>query len=225
MNNKNKSKDRREEIEFRILESKGHALRDHELMEMFLSATHDRDEARVIAKRLMDSYKGIGRLLGQEMDDLKTTEGVTDSTVAVIQGANTLVNRVLREKIEKGPLIDNWEKLTDYLRVNIGYSERENLKVLFLNKGCYLIGEETYVGSASQIPIFIMEIIRKIALKRATSIIISHNQPGGTVKPSERDKAMTKKLASVCDNAGIELIDHVIVTGEGYYSFKRNRLL
>jgi DNA repair protein RadC len=59
MNNKNKSKDRREEIEFRALVSKGNALLDHEIIETFLSGAHDGVEASIIAERLMDRFKGI----------------------------------------------------------------------------------------------------------------------------------------------------------------------
>ncbi len=77
-NNKNK-----EEIEFRILESKGKALLDREIMETFLSAVHERPQAQEIAKNLVNSYTGVGRILGREMDDLKVIEGVTDYAVAM----------------------------------------------------------------------------------------------------------------------------------------------
>ncbi|MDR1139102.1 MAG: DNA repair protein RadC [Rickettsiales bacterium] len=222
MNNNKKSKDsRRQEIERRIL---GNAVFNNEVLEIILNAVHDETQAQVISKRLTDHFKGVGRILGQEIDDLKTIEGVTDSTVAIIHGANKLVNMVLKERIEEGPII-NWKKLTDYLQANIGYSGRENLKIMLLNKRFHLIGEETYVGAVGQVSILIMEIIRKAILARATSIIISHNQPGGTVKPSERDKAMTKELASACATIGIKLADHIIVAGNNRFSFKENGLL
>ncbi|MDE5059528.1 DNA repair protein RadC, partial [Wolbachia endosymbiont of Drosophila burlai] len=64
MNNKKSSRDRREEIEFRALESNGKALLDREVIETFLSAVHDREEARVIARKLIDNF-GIGGVLGQ----------------------------------------------------------------------------------------------------------------------------------------------------------------
>lgn len=220
----NKSEDRRKEIECRILQGE-EAVFNNKVFEMLLNAVHDETQAQVISKRLTDHFKGVGRILSQKMDDLKIIEGVTDSTVAIIRGASMLANRALIEEVEKGPVIDNWEKLTDYLQANIGHAERENLKIMLLNKGFYLIGEETYVGTVSQVPILVMEIIRKAVLARATSMIISHNQPGGTVKPSERDKAMTKSLASACAIIGIKLVDHIIVAGNDYFSFKESGLL
>lgn len=87
MNNKNKSKDenkRKKEIEFRILASKGNALLDHEIIETFLSAVHDRAQARAISENLVNTCTGIGRILGREIDELKSVEGVTNSTVSMI---------------------------------------------------------------------------------------------------------------------------------------------
>ncbi|WP_375604564.1 hypothetical protein NOX90_03700 [Wolbachia endosymbiont of Anurida maritima] len=90
----NKSK---EEIEFRILESKGKALLDREIMETFLSAVHERPQAQEIAKNLVNTYAGVGRILGREMDDLKTIEGVTDSALAMIM----CVKETLRKGAER----------------------------------------------------------------------------------------------------------------------------
>ncbi|XP_017788201.1 PREDICTED: UPF0758 protein BMA2230-like [Habropoda laboriosa] len=145
------------------------------------------------------------------MDDLKMVEGVTDDTTAIILCVKETLERAPTEEFKEEPVIDDWEKLTKYLSTSIGYSERENLKVMYLNKGYRLVEKETYTGTADHIPFYITEIRRKAVLARATSIIISHNQPGGTVKPSERDKAMTKKLASACATISIKLVDHIIV--------------
>src|SRR5687768_4757849 len=99
MNSKNK--DRQKEIEFRALESKGHALLNHEIVETFLSTVHDRAEACVIAKRLTDHF-GMKGILGYEIDDLKTIDGVTDSTVAIILCLREASKGAPREELKKG---------------------------------------------------------------------------------------------------------------------------
>ncbi|MFP3030811.1 MAG: DNA repair protein RadC [Wolbachia sp.] len=132
MNNKESSKDRREEIEFRALESNGKALLDREVIETFLSAVHDRDEACIIARKIIDNF-GIGGILGQEIDDLKTIEGITDSTVAVILCLKEASKRVPREELKKGPVMDNLENIVKYLRVSIGYSEEEKMKIIYFD--------------------------------------------------------------------------------------------
>ncbi|WP_349305111.1 Mov34/MPN/PAD-1 family protein [Wolbachia pipientis] len=106
MNNKNKNEDnRREEIEFRILESKGKALLDHEIIETFLRIIHDSDQAQTIAKNLVDTCTGIGGILGREIDDLKMIKGVTDPAVAVIMCVQEAGKRALREGLKKGPIL------------------------------------------------------------------------------------------------------------------------
>ncbi|WGJ61859.1 JAB domain-containing protein [Wolbachia endosymbiont of Frankliniella intonsa] len=217
----NKSK---EEIEFIILESKGKVLLDREIMETFLSAVHERPQAQEIAKNLVNSYTGVGRILVREMDDLKVIEGVTDSAVAMIMCVKETLERVLREKLKSDPIMD-LQGLVEYLNVSIGHSERECVKILYLNKRRQLIGEESYIGEMEKAPVYIKEITRKALIRKATSIIISHNQPEGRLKPSDEDEAVTKDLAKACQTIGIRLLDHIIITSVGYFSFKEQGLL
>ncbi|WP_264731181.1 JAB domain-containing protein [Wolbachia endosymbiont (group A) of Sphaerophoria taeniata] len=218
-NNKNK-----EEIEFRILESKGKALLDREIMETFLSAVHERPQAQEIAKNLVNTYTGVGRILGREMDDLKVIEGVTDSAVAMIMCVKETLERVLREKLKSEPIMD-LQGLVEYLNVSIGHSERECVKILYLNKRRQLIGEESYIGEMEKAPVYIKEIIKKALIKNATLIIMSHNHPGGSLEPSEEDQAVTKSLAAACSTVSVKLFDHIIITSGGYFSFRENGLL
>ncbi|GFY65090.1 JAB domain-containing protein [Wolbachia endosymbiont of Oedothorax gibbosus] len=221
MENKNKS---REEIEFRALESNGKALLDREVIETFLSAVHDRDEARIIAERLIDSF-GIRGILGQEIDDLKTVEGITDSTVAVILCLREASNRAPREELKKGPVMGNMETIVKYLRVSIGCSEKEKVKILYLDQEYCLKGEEVFTGTVEKAPVYIKEITRKALIKNAILIVMSHNHPEGSAEPSDEDQAATKKLASACSTVGIRLFDHIIVASADHFSFREKGLL
>ncbi|WP_265026405.1 JAB domain-containing protein [Wolbachia endosymbiont (group A) of Bibio marci] len=224
MNNNNKSKDRREEIEFRALESEGRALLNHEIVETFLSSVHDSAEARIIAKRLTDSF-GIRGILGQEVDDLRVIEGVTDSTVAVILCLREASKRAPREELKEGPVMDNLETIVKYLRVSIGCSEKEKVKILYLDQKYCLKGEEVFTGTVDKAPVYIKEITKKALLKNATLIVMSHNHIEGSAEPSNEDEAAIKKLASACSTIGIRLFDHIIVASADYCSFKEKGLL
>ncbi|MDR3186334.1 MAG: hypothetical protein LBU04_05970 [Christensenellaceae bacterium] len=101
MSNKNNSKNnRREKVEFRALESNGKALLDRKIIETFLGTVHDGDEASIIAKRLLDNF-GMRGILGQEIDDLRTVEGVTDSTVAITLCLREASKRPPKEELKK----------------------------------------------------------------------------------------------------------------------------
>ncbi|WCR58428.1 JAB domain-containing protein [Wolbachia endosymbiont of Ctenocephalides felis wCfeJ] len=225
MNNNKKSKDsRRQEIEFRALESEGQALLDREIVETFLSKVHDNEEARIIAKRLIDNF-GMRGILGQEIDDLRIAEGVNDSTVAIILCLREASKRASKEELKKGPVMDNLETIVKYLIVSIGYSDKEKVKILYLDhKGC-LKREEVFTGTVDQAPVYIKKIAKKALLQDATSIIMAHNHTEGSAEPSDKDKAATKGLASACSTVDIRLFDHIIIAGEHYYSFREKGLL
>ncbi|WP_264719138.1 MULTISPECIES: JAB domain-containing protein [unclassified Wolbachia] len=226
MNNNNKSKDRREEIEFRALVSKGHALLDREIIETFLSGAHDGVEASIIAERLMDRFKGIGRISSLEIDDLKTIEGVTNSTVTAILCLKEALKRVPREELKKGPVIGgNLEKLVEYLKACIGHLEKECTIIIYLDQKFHLIGETVYVGKKDSVPICIHEVARKAIIEKAKLMIMSHNHPCGSLKPSDEDLAVTKKLAEACKTIEIRLYDHIIITSASYLSLKKEGLL
>lgn len=227
-NNNNKSKDKnefREEIE-RIQQSGGgEALLDHEIVVMLLSSVHDKVQAQAIAGKLMDTCKGIGGILGRGMYELKLIEGVTDSAIAAIECVKQAPKRALREDLKKGPIMDNYAKLVEYIRVNIGLSAKEVAMIIYLDKQYHLIEDEVHIGTIDEVYIYEREVIKKALAIEAKSIILSHNHPGGSLKPSKEDKAVTSELASACATIGIKLVDHIIVAGNNYFSFKEKGLL
>uniref|UniRef100_A0A6M2DF23 RadC-like JAB domain-containing protein n=1 Tax=Xenopsylla cheopis TaxID=163159 RepID=A0A6M2DF23_XENCH len=146
------------------------------------------------------------------MDDLKVIEGVTDSAVAMIMCVKETLERVLREKLKSEPIMD-LQGLVEYLNVSIGHSERECVKILYLNKRRQLIGEESYIGEMEKAPVYIKEITRKALIKN------------GSLEPSEEDQVVTKSLAAACSTVSVRLFDHIIITSAGYFSFRENGLL
>lgn len=225
MNNKNKNEDnRKEEIKFRALESEGQALLDREIMETFLSTVHDRDEACIIAKSLIDNF-GMRGILGQEIDNLRTIEGVTDSTVAIILCLREVSKRAPKEELKRGPVMDNLEIIVKYLMVSIGCSEEEKVKILYLDKKSHLRGEEVFTGTVSEAPVYIEKIAKRAVKKDAALIIMSHNHIEGSAEPSNKDKAATKGLALARSTVDIKLLDHIIITSADYFSFREKELL
>lgn len=84
---------------------------------------------------------------------------------------------------------------------------------------------EVGCGSTKGVHMNTKEILQNAILKNSASIIIAHNHPSGTLKPSASDKNYTKKLSGLCSVLDISLIDHLILTQEDYYSFSDNHIL
>ena len=124
------------------------------------------------------------------------------------------------------PIAHNWGKLIVYLKVSAGMYDKMNFRVIYLNKKYRIIADELQkCGTVDQAPLYIRNIIIRALFLRATSIIVSHNHPSGSVRPSQDDIDITKKLSLACHNMQIELRYNIIVTPKRYFSFKEKGLL
>ncbi len=96
----------------------------------------------------------------------------------------------------------------------------EEVKILLLNRANLVLGiYNLSKGGVSQCVIDI-KIILSIALKaNASSIIMAHNHPSGNLTPSEQDKTITERLKQACKVVDLTLLDHLIISKEGFYSF------
>ena len=103
---------------------------------------------------------------------------------------------------------------------------QEEVKIVLLNRAQIVLGiYEMSKGGVSGTVVDI-KIILGIALKcNASSIVIAHNHPSGSLQPSETDKSITKKLKEACKLLDLNLLDHLVVTTGGYYSFSDNGIL
>jgi len=103
---------------------------------------------------------------------------------------------------------------------------QEEVKIVLLNRANIVLGIYEMSKGGTSGTVVDIKMILGIALKcNASSIVIAHNHPSGTLEPSEPDKSITKKLKEACRILDLNLLDHLIITGHGYYSFSDNLLL
>lgn len=133
----------------------------------------------------------------------------------------TLQYKPLREK--QGKVISSQEAynilLPTFREGTIEY--REYAKVLYLNQQCELVAYNTVSeGGISETPVDVRMIMQGALLTNATQIIFAHNHPSGNLKPSIQDDQLTERLRKACEIMRVNLVDHLIVTSNGYYSYK-----
>ncbi len=103
---------------------------------------------------------------------------------------------------------------------------QEEVKVVLLNDALMVLGFYSLSKGGISSSIVDIRLVLSVALKAiATGIILVHNHPTGTLKPSKADLDITKKLKSACDVMGINLLDHLIISKENYFSFADEGLL
>ena len=103
--------------------------------------------------------------------------------------------------------------------------DKEVFVAFYLNtKNAVISREVISIGTLNSSIIHPREIFRTAVVRNACAVVISHNHPSGSLEPSEEDKKATRKLKEAGDILGITLLDHVIVTRTGYFSFKAEEL-
>ena len=133
----------------------------------------------------------------------------------------TLQYKSLREK--QGKIISSQEAynilLSTFRDGTIEY--REYAKVLYLNQQNEVIAYNTISeGGLTETAVDVRMILQGALLTNATQVILTHNHPSGNLKPSIQDDQLTERLRKACEIMRINLVDHLIVTSNGYYSYK-----
>lgn len=107
-----------------------------------------------------------------------------------------------------------------------GFADREQFRVLFLDKRNQLIADEVQAtGTVDHTPVYPREVVKRALELSATAVVLAHNHPSGDPTPSRADIQMTKQIVDVAKPLGIEVHDHIIVGKEGHSSLKGMRLI
>ena len=180
-----------------------------------------------MAKGLLEKYGNLYTLLKQSPEELGKNKYITERTAIFFKVLFSIIERQLYLKIhnEKITISSNLQ-LLDYLKFSLLNREIEVFKVLFLNTQNELLKEEElFKGTIDRSTVYIRELIKKILNYNAKSVILVHNHPAGSLKPSQSDIALTKKVKEIFEGIEIRLLDHIIISEKGYFSFLEGGIL
>jgi len=179
-----------------------------------------------LANELLHSFNSSLKMLANaEIEEIASVDGVGIAKAASIKAALELGKRLYRELSDNRILLDKPESVYEYCH-EMRFFEKEVLRVILLDSKLFSVFHKDITQGTNNQTIFHPREIFRIAIRsNATSIIVVHNHPSGDPSPSAEDKKATEMLISAGDILGIEIIDHLIVGRERYYSFRENRLL
>jgi DNA repair protein RadC len=141
----------------------------------------------------------------------------------VVQAA---ANRLVRGEVAQRKVLSSYPAVLDYCRAVQAFAEREEFRVLFLDRRNQLIADERQQeGTVDHAPVYPREVVKRALELSATAIILVHNHPSGDPTPSRADIEMTRSIVEVARSLGISVHDHIIVGKGGHASFKQLQLL
>lgn len=180
------------------------------------------------AHKLWEFVEGdLGRLATMDPEELMQVRGLGGERAGRLLAAWELGRRLstFRAGQVRTPLQSSSEAAR-YLQAQIGYLDHEVFCVLYLNRALRLIRLERVSQGGITGTVADPRIIFRRALSlRAVSLILGHNHPSGALHPSDADRELTEKIRRAAEYFDMTVHDHLIVSGEGYYSFADEGIL
>ena len=202
------------------------ALAEYELLELLLFRSIPRRDTKPIAKQLIKEFGSFSEVLNAPAKRLAEIKGLGESVIIDLQLINAAAAALLRGNVKDKPLLASWSAVLDYCRASMAFEEREQFRILFLDKKNRLIRDEVQQqGTVDHTPVYPREVIKRALDLSATAIILLHNHPSGDPTPSRADVEMTRKIDEIASSLDIKLHDHIIIAKEGHASMKGLKLI
>ncbi len=194
------------------------ALTDAELIAILLGSGTREQSAIDLGRQLCEEAGTLGKLARWTQQDYCRIKGIGPAKAIALLAAFELGRRKgssWEEKIR----ITNSEVVASYLINKIGDLNQEVFYVVFLNRNNEIQAEKSiFKGGVSATIIDPKIVFREAINQLASALIIAHNHPSGNLKPSQADIAITRKLVGAGKLFDINVLDHLIISPQGYFS-------
>ena len=198
------------------------ALSDAELVASLIGSGSRNESAVDLSKRILASVSNNLNALGKlSLKQLMEFKGIGEAKAISIAAALELGRRRRAEETLELQKITSSKAVFDIMQPIIGELPHEEFWVLYLNNSNKVIYKSQLSKGGITGTVVDARLIFKTALEHnATSIILTHNHPSGKLQASDADAAITKKLKLAGEQLDIKVLDHIIITENGYYSFQ-----
>jgi DNA repair protein RadC len=202
------------------------ALSDYELLELVLFRALPRGDVKPLAKDLIARFGSFAEVVNAPEALLAKMPGVGEATVVDLKLIAAAANRVAKGAVKSRETLSSWSAVLDYCRTAMAFADKEQFRILFLDKRNQLIADEVQqTGTIDHTPVYPREVVKRALELSATAIILVHNHPSGDPTPSNADIQMTKQIVDIANSLGISVHDHIIVGKNGHASLKGLKLM
>jgi DNA repair protein RadC len=197
------------------------ALSDAELIAILLRTGNTAESAVDLAKKLLaTSGNSLNALSDMSLRDLSRIKGIGQAKAIALLTAFELGKRIRAEKVEESLQILNSRDVVNLMQDKIAHLDHEEFWAIYLSQANRILQTcQISKGGISSTGVDTRIVIQEAVLNKATQIILCHNHPSGSVRPSRADIQLTEKLHHAAELMDLILVDHIIIHKERYYSF------
>jgi DNA repair protein RadC len=216
----------RERLRERFHNAGPDALSDYELLEMVLFTAQPRRDMKPLAKSLLKKFGSFAEAVHAPETLLREVDGMGEASINQLRLIAAAASRIAKGQLSQRTLLSSWNDVIAYCRTSMAFADKEQFRLLFLDKRNQLIADEVQqVGTVDHTPVYPREVIKRALELSATAILLVHNHPSRDPTPSQADIRMTKAIIDIATPLGISVHDHIIVGKNGHASLKGLKLI
>lgn len=202
------------------------ALTDEELLAIIIGSGTKEKNVIELSREILDKFT-YDDLYDIEVEELRAISGIKDAKASCIVASLKFGKRIAKRASEKSiTKISSSEDIYNYLKHDLQDKKNEYFFAILLDtKNVIISREEISKGTLDRSIVHPREAFKAAIKKSAKSIIFAHNHPSGDIKPSADDLMTTRRLVEAGELLDIEVLDHIIIGKNDYYSFRRENLI
>lgn len=201
---------------------------DYEVVELLLTLAIPRLDVKKPAKALIARFGNLRGILDAPLEELQEVKGIgTVAPIAfrVIRAAAALY---LQQSAEGEESLADPDRLSAFWRMRIGALHNEVFEVAYLDTGYRLLRDgvdRLEEGTIDRATVYPRRVVEHAIKRGAAVLVLAHNHPNGRVQPSEQDKTLTRALVLAAETVHLKILDHLIVSPDEVFSFRKAGLL
>ncbi|MBW1722151.1 MAG: DNA repair protein RadC [Deltaproteobacteria bacterium] len=193
---------------------------DEEVIEFLLTLGTPRKDVKLQAREALKRFGSLSGVLSAPIEKLMQIPGLGPKNALYLSLVHQVAGRYLRDRLAGRTFLGSSRAVFDYLFHSMRDLKREVFKVLFLNRKNELIhDQDVFLGGLTGSAVYPGEVMTLALENRAAALVFVHNHPSGDPTPSTEDRLLTRNLVWAAHLLMIQVLDHVIIGHNTYYSF------
>ncbi len=216
----------RQRIKKRFLTEGLDSFAEHEVLELLLFYGVPQKDTNELAHELIQKYGSLANVFEADYEDLLECKGVGPNTASLITSIPQISRFYEMNMWRYRPVLDNTAIMAEYARSIFKGRIKEAFFLISLNARnqvnyVEMIGD----GALGEVVVYPSLVVKSALRHKARSVVLTHNHPGGTLRPTASDIDLTKGIIKALDTIMVPVLDHIIIAGDSYMSFLERGLL
>ncbi|MDY6879021.1 MAG: DNA repair protein RadC [Thermodesulfobacteriota bacterium] len=222
----NRGKGHRERLRRKFLEGGLDRFSDEETIEFLLTLGTPRGDLKLSARETLKRFGSLSNVLSAPLEKLLEVKGIGPKNALYLKLIHQVAGRYLKDRAEAKTFFGSSRAIYDYLFHAMRDLKREVFKVLFLNrKNELILNKDLFFGTLTGSAVYPREVMSLALECKAAGMVFVHNHPSGNPNPSTEDHKLTKDLVWGARLLDVQVLDHIIIGNNVYYSYADQGLI